>query len=181
VSKASNNASSNVPSVRTSPAGHQPLGDRSDARRTRRVRARVGGQESESKFQVAVSFLFKALGVEGYSDLPMQHLMTAESLGHWGLPEVAEQLKGFGVGTHTRYVSPSWALILVSRAERLRVVDEPELVEAWGVFVRYEDGLKDWRVHALAGPNDPGRVSSVADTALLRLSRALATLALSRV
>lgn len=106
-------------------------------------------------FQVAVSFLFKALGEEGYSQLPLEDLVTAESLGNWDLEEVAENLRGFGVGTHTRYLSPSWALIMVPRAQEFRVIEEPELVEAWGVFVRYEDHLKDWRVHALADPTTP--------------------------
>lgn len=92
----------------------------------------ANGGSPPRPFQVAVSFLFKTLGVEGFAHLPLEDLVTPESLDNWDLAEVAEQLKGFGVGTHTRYLSPSWALILVPLAEKFRVVEESELVEAWG-------------------------------------------------
>lgn len=106
-------------------------------------------------FAVAVSFLFKALGVDDYSDLPLEDLVTAESLANWDLDEVAASIQGFGVATHTRYLSPSWALVVLPRAEKFKVFDQPETVEAWGLFVRFEEHLNDWRVHALTDPSTP--------------------------
>ena len=101
----------------------------------------------------AIAFLDLALGAAHPDTPPLEELVTPESLPSWNLAEVRSLLQGYGLASRVRYLSPSWALVLLPRtsAAETQVVLEPTPVVAYRVFLRY-DG-KEWRVH-LIGPLD---------------------------
>lgn len=110
-------------------------------------------------YQVASAFIALAggwlaeLGTD-FKSLTLSDLVTDESLSGWDLHEVASDLTGYGISTRTRYLSPSWAKILLMPATEPLIIDKPSIVEnVLAIYVRYEPHLEDWRVH-IFGPPD---------------------------
>ncbi len=104
---------------------------------------------------VAMQFLWKVRGIEPHANIPLEELVTPESLDSWNdTRELHAMLEGAGVASQVRYLSPSWAMILlpldVGEGGLLR---EPELIRAYAIYVKYIDELAGWRVH-FVGPPD---------------------------
>jgi len=102
----------------------------------------------------ALAFLDLALGTAQPDAPPLEDLVTPESLPNWNLAEVRSLLQGYGLASRGRYLSPSWALVLLPQTSvaETQVVLEPTPVVAYGMFLRYEDDGR-WLVH-LIGPPD---------------------------
>lgn len=110
-------------------------------------------------YQIASAFMALAggwlseLGPD-FEGLTLADLVTAESLAEWDLGEVASDLSGYGMSTRTRYMSPSWAKMLLMPATEPLVIDKPSIVDdVLAIYVRYEPDLADWRVHLLGPPD----------------------------
>jgi hypothetical protein len=104
----------------------------------------------------AVAFLDLALETAQPDAPPLEDLVTPESLPNWDLARVRSQLQGYGLASRVRYLSPSWALVLLPRtsATETQVVVEPTPMVGYGMFVRYEDDGR-WLVHLVGPPDTP--------------------------
>lgn len=111
-----------------------------------------GAGEIPRPYVVGVIFLFKAMGVEGYADLNLEELVTAESLQNWHLEDVADIMRDHGPSTAVRYLGINWAMLpLVKHDGAPFIITEP--TPAVGLFLKYVDDLKDWRVHLIGNPS----------------------------
>lgn len=97
---------------------------------------------------IAMRFISKALGEDEEVDTPLEDLVTQESMDAWNLDEVKDMIESesYGLGSRTRYLSPNWAkVILVQTPPEGRVYRGPRLAFGYGVFVRYDDELRECR------------------------------------
>lgn len=116
-----------------------------------------GGGEVQEAWLVVQQLLCKAWGVEGFAELELSDLVTTESLEQWerGFPALQSQLEGYALSTRVRYLSPSWAVVLLPRDESpsgdTYEVVRDHAVPSLAAYVRWAD--PQWRVH-LIGPPD---------------------------
>jgi hypothetical protein len=89
--------------------------------------------------------------------VPLERLVTPESLGRWNLQEVRALLAGYGMSTMTRYLNPTWAEIRLVPARSSSYVatqDAPVPQGTLGAYVRFDEG-RGWRLHAIGPPGLP--------------------------
>lgn len=102
-------------------------------------------------FQVVWALLQNAAGNEDYKDIPLEDLVTEESLAEWDLGRLDQLLEGYGIASRTRYLNPTYAQILLPETPpEGRVVTEETEVWAYAAYVRFIDELNDWRVQAVS-------------------------------
>jgi len=101
-------------------------------------------------------FVLRALGQPPFADLPLEDLVTPESRQNWDDDELASVLRQHAFYTGVEYLSPQWARVLLPQAEPgegPHLVDEPREVMSLAFYLRYDEGLRDWRIHLLGPPN----------------------------
>ena len=102
---------------------------------------------------IATAFVLKAFEEPTAADIPITDVV-ADGV-EFDLQAVRESLEGFGLATWADLLSPDWAMVPLLRT------DQPEpfrpgpgrVYRARGIYLRYLDLLKDWRV-AVLGPSD---------------------------
>jgi len=101
-------------------------------------------------------FVLRALGQHPYDEIPIEELVTPESQANWNEEELSSILRGHAFYTGADYLSPEWARVLLPQAqegEEPHLVDESREVPALAFYLRYDEALKDWRVHLLGSPD----------------------------
>lgn len=88
--------------------------------------------------------------------MPLEDLVTPESLPNWDMAEVAAAFDGMGTFGNVRYMSPDWAAVLIGKhadqqppSDDPMVIDEPTRMEINAVQLRYDEHSRRWRVHRI--------------------------------
>ncbi len=122
--------------------------------------ALVHAVETERPLLKVISLIAKAAGHPSAAAIPLESLVTGESLESWDLMALALSLQGMGLYTRVNYRSPDWAEVLVfdDVSEAFEPIDS-RVYQTCSFYVRWVEELRDWRVQALDATDlDLGRL-----------------------
>jgi hypothetical protein len=119
------------------------------------------GSVPSEPWQIVSGFLHLVQDPEGFHrefpNLDLDDLVTPESVELRDLGRLRVDLANSTLTTKTRYLSPTWALILIVEDPGITMVArEPVQIDTQGAYVRYDDTERRWRLHMIGRPDiDP--------------------------